>query len=362
MRDYIIFISVFTFILVSSCNEKSKEISTSEASEIKVRHQKDTIGFAQYGWQMDSVMARISSEDKQPNSRVYKAAICPHDDYAYAGGLYNKTLSGIKAKTIVLIGVAHRAANFKLENKVVFGTHSHWDSPYGGVKISALRNQLLQKLKKETFIVHDSMMQIEHSLEAIVPFLQKNNRAIEIIPMLVPHMTFHNMEILSEDISKAMSELMKMNQLVYGDDFAVVISNDAVHYGSEEWGGKDLAPYGTDGAGNEQARQKDLLIIRNCLEGELQPGKIKSFNQYTVNSDDYRKYAWVWCGRYSVPFGLLVSNKLNQRVNNTNLTGYLIDWRSSLHNPHIEVTDIGMGHTATASSKHWVAYVGMGYQ
>jgi len=362
MRKIIAFIICLGFLVFHSCDKKVKHNSTANPSELKVRHQADTIGFVQYAWQMDSVMARISSEDKIHSNEIYKAVICPHDDYAYAAGLYNKTLSGVKAKTIVLIGVAHRARNFELENKVIFGSFEQWDSPYGGIKISPLRDELLRKLKKETYIVHDSMMQLEHSLEAITPFLQKNNKKVEIIPLLVPYMTFENMELFSEDLSSALGELMKSKGLTYGNDLAIVISNDAVHYGSEGWGGKNLAPFGTDGIGNEKARQKDLTIIKECLENELNTAKIKLFNTYTVNQDDFKEYAWVWCGRYSLPFGLLVANKLNQKVNKSNLQGTLIDWRSSLHNAHIEVKDIKMGHTAPATSKHWVAFTGIGYQ
>ena len=52
----------FSLIAIYSCNHK-KNIDK-ESSVLKVRQQKDTIGFAQYAWQMDSVMARISSDDK----------------------------------------------------------------------------------------------------------------------------------------------------------------------------------------------------------------------------------------------------------------------------------------------------------
>ena len=362
MRKIIPLIICLSFLMFHSCNKKTKHNSVDELSELKVRHQADTIGFAQYTWQMDSVMARISSEDKIPSDEIFKAVVCPHDDYAYAAGLYNKTLASIKAKTIVLIGVAHRARNFELENKVIFGSFKQWDSPYGGIKISPLRDELLRKLKKETFIVHDSMMQLEHSLEAITPFLQKNNKEVEIIPMLVPYMTFENMELFSEELVKVLIKLMKSRGLIYGNELAIVISNDAIHYGSEGWGGSNLAPFGTNSIGNEKARHKDLTIIKNCLENELNSEKIKLFNTYTVNQDDFKQYAWVWCGRYSVPFGLLVANKLNQKIYESNLQGTLIDWRSSLHNAHIEVKDIGMGHTAPATSKHWVAFTGIGYQ
>ncbi len=362
MQKIIHFIICLSFLGFHSCDEKTKHNSVDRLSELKIRHQVDTIGFVQYAWQMDSVLSRITSEDKTPSTEIYKAVICPHDDYAYAAGLYNQTLTGIKAKTIVLIGVAHRARNFELENKIIFGSFDRWDSPYEGIKISPLRDELLRKLKKETYIVHDSMMQLEHSLEAITPFLQKNNKEIEIIPLLIPTMTFENMEEFSEELSEALSNLMKSKKLTYGNDIAIVISNDAVHYGSEGWNGGDLAPYGTDEVGNEKARQMDSTIINNSLVNELNLEKIKLFNNYTVNQSDFKQYAWVWCGRYSVPFGLLVANKLNQKVNKSNLQGSLIDWRNSLHNSHIEVLDIGMGYTAPANSKHWVAFTGIGYQ
>lgn len=362
MQKIIPFIICLSFLVFHSCDKKAERNSPVETSEMKVRHQADTIGFVQYTWQMDSVMARISSEDKIPSHEIYKAVVCPHDDYAYAAGLFNKTLAGVKAKTIVLIGVAHRASNFELENRLIFGSFEQWDSPYGGIKISPLRDELLRKLKKESFIVHDSMMQLEHSLEAITPFLQKNNKDVEIIPLLVPYMTFENMELFSEELSEALSDLMKERGLMYGNEIAIVISNDAVHYGSEGWGGKDMAPFGTNGNGNEKARQKDLMIIDECLVNKLTTEKIKLFNTYTVNQDDFKEYAWVWCGRYSLPFGLLLANKLNLKVNESNLSGTLIDWRSSLHNPHIVVEDIGMGTTAPATSKHWVAFAGIWYK
>jgi hypothetical protein len=47
----------------------------------------------------------------------WKAAISPHD-YKYAGRLY-ESLKGINANTIILIGVAHRARNFTLQDKII---------------------------------------------------------------------------------------------------------------------------------------------------------------------------------------------------------------------------------------------------
>ncbi|MFT5861794.1 MAG: AmmeMemoRadiSam system protein B [Flavobacteriales bacterium] len=347
---------LLTSLLCIACqNHRPKET-------VKVRHQEDTIGFAQHAWQLDSILARIAPEDKRPTDQIYKAVISPHDDYAYAGGLYTKTLAGIKAKTIVLIGVAHGARDFDLENHLIFGSFQSWSAPGGPIPVSSLRDELLQEMQAKNVLVHDAMMQQEHSLEAITPFLQKQNPEIEIIPILVPYATFEMMHVFSNDLATSLHTLMEKYQLQYGEDLAIVISNDAIHYGSEGWGGKDLAPFGTDSIGNARAHQKDERIIKECLEGQLTLEKVRQFNTYTIMPDNFKEYNWTWCGRYSTPLGLLTANKLSMLTRKKPLVGTKIDYRSSLYNDPIAVEDIGMGHTAPATNTHWVAYVGMAYE
>lgn len=352
----LIFRIFIVVVFFSSCYSQNKTEST-----LKIRQLIDTIGFTKYNWQFDTIIARVDSTDKKPSDQIYKSVICPHDDYAYAAGLYSKTLEGIKAKTIIMIGVAHRARNFNLENKLVFGSFDKWKCNDDEIIISPLRNALLNKLSKDIFVVHDSMMQLEHSLEAINPFLLRNNKEVKIIPILIPYMTFENMNIFSDVLSREVYTLMKNENLQYGKDLAVVISNDAVHYGNTDWGGANLAPFGVDSIGNTKARQKDLKIIDQCLVGELSQSKIKNFNAFTVEDENYKEYKWVWCGRYSLPFGLLFANKLNTLIYNKPLSGNLIDYRSSYPANHIKVKDLGMGYTAPANNSHWVAYTGIGY-
>ncbi len=352
----LIFKVIIVCIIFSSCNNRKID-----KSSLKTRYLIDTIGFTQYEWQFDSIIARIHPNDKKPSNQMYKAAICPHDDYAYAAGLYSQTLAGIKAKTIILVGVAHKARNFNLENKLVFGSFDQWKSNNNNIPISPLRDKILQGLSKDIFIVHDSMMQLEHSLEAINPFLIKNNEEVKIIPILIPYITFENMNSFSEELSNVVYTIMKKDKLQFGKDLAVVISNDAIHYGNTSWGGTDLAPFGVDSIGNSKARQKDLQIINQCLQGPITIDKIRKFNKYTVAEDNFKDYKWTWCGRYSLPFGLLFANKLNILINKQALTGKLIDYRYSYPAKHLEVENIGMGHTAPANSSHWVAYTGIGY-
>ena len=355
-------VKISTFLIIATISISCTDDIPKDHTLLKVRQLIDTVGFTQYKWQLDSVIKRIEIKDKLINNDIYKTVICPHDDYTYAAGLYNKTLSGIKAKTVVLIGVAHKARNFNLENKLVFGSFSHWKSANGTLKVSPLREELMNNISEDIFIVHDSMMQLEHSLEAINPFLQRNKASVEIIPILVPYMTFDNMKHFASELALSMKKIMHKKKLSYGKDLAVVISNDAIHYGDEGWGGNNMARFGVDSLGTEKARQLDLKIIDECLQGKLDSNKIRQFNAFTIQEDDYKAYKWTWCGRYSVPFGLLFANKLNLLIENRPLTGSLVDYRTTIHNPHIKVKDIGMGTTAPAYQRHWVAFTGITYQ
>ena len=40
--------------------------------------------------------------------------------------------------------------------------------------------------------------------------------------------------------------------------------------------------------------------------------KSELFSRATVREDDWREYQWTWCGRYSVPLGMLVAWNLQQ--------------------------------------------------
>jgi len=358
--QYILTLSFLILSLTCFGQQKTNEIYSNLDNQI--RHLEDTIGFPQYNWQMDSILSRIAAEDKILTSEISKAVICPHDDYAYAAGLYKKTLSSIKAKTIVLVGVAHRARNFDLNDKIVFGSFKEWQTAYGSIKISPLRDRLLSIIPDSTYIIHNEMMQLEHSLEAITPFLQQSNESVEIIPMLVPYNSFKDMDSFSEVMAQALANLMMENNLKYGEDLAVVISSDAIHYGNEEWGNSNLAPFGVDSLGTSKAYKKDLEIIDTFLTGDISTEGISNFNKITVKEENYMEYNWTWCGRYSIPFGVLMANKLNLLLFKEPLHGDLVDYRSSIHNKHIRVDDLGMGTTAAAKNTHWVGYAGIKYR
>jgi len=349
------FLVIVMMVLLSGCGS---ETSTA-LIEKKTRPLRDTVGFAQYSWQMDSLMARLDHRGwKETEGAPWKMAICPHDDYTYVGKLYPETLSNIKADRVIIIGVAHRAAQLGIEDSLVFDTYTHWKGPWGDVKVSSYREDLLDKLDGFA-MVSDTMHRIEHSLESQIPFLQYFNRELEIVPILVPTMNPERMEHVGRAFANAIKEVADANQWVWGEDYAIVVTTDAVHYGNEDWSGNNNARFGCDDEGNLKAREYEIEIISETLTGVLEPDRISKFSDYTLSEDDYRTYIWTWCGRYCIPVTLYTTYFLDD---GKNISGELIGYYTSITSEHIYVDDIGLGRTAIATPCHWVGYAAIGYR
>jgi len=356
---YIILIA--GIILLGACQQKVY-------NESKVRSLVDTVGFAHLDWQMDSIMARIErNQEKNPESSNFnyvsnpRVIISPHDDYTYVGSLYPATLKNIKAKTIIIFGVAHKARLLNLENQIIFDDYDYWKGPFGNVKVSELRNDIIKQLPQQIYQVNDSMQGIEHSVEAIIPFLQYYNHNVQIISILVPYMSYDRMKEIAVSLANAIKKCTIDKGLIWGKDFAIVISTDAVHYGDEDWGDKNFAFFGTDSTGylNALAHEREIM---DTLSGKLNAKKVKTFCNFTVEEKDFREYKWTWCGRYSVPMGLLTAYELNESSGGLPLFGSNIGYSNSISHPQIKVSDLRMGQTAPANMHHWVGYAAIGYQ
>ncbi len=337
--------------------------------EVTMRGLADTVGFAHLEGQMDSVMERIRvlnhsdlTATQQPEGTTWRTAICPHDDYTYAGWLYPAVLRYMDAGTVIIFGVAHQASRFHLENRLVFDSFQLWHGPYGPVKVSPMREELIGQMPADMVVVHDSMQTVEHSVEALVPFLQYQDRNIEIISILVPYMDLYRMQEISRQLAGVLLSVMKEKNLRWGEDIALLITSDAVHYGDVEWGGKNYALFGADSAGNAQARDYEGEIINTCFKGDLTREKIARFFGYTVDPDNYMDYRWTWCGRYSVPMGLLTSLELQGLQESRPLEGIPVAYATSITQKHLQVDDLGMGTTAIATPQHWVGYPAIGFK
>ena len=334
----------------------------------------DTIGFAHVEHQIEAVIERITAQDGTKLERIledrgivpgdrWRMAIAPHDDYAYTGYMYPLVLRNIAAPVVVIFGVAHKARQLGLEDQLIFDSFTHWRGPYGDIAVSSLRERILSGLSGSSFRVSDEMQSIEHSVEAKLPFLQYYNRAVEFVPILVPSMSFARMSELASELATVIAALMQNEHRAWGTDIALVSSTDAVHYGDEGWSGRNFALYGADAEGYAKALAHEDQILHDCFRGDLRPDRIEKFTRYTLADHDHREYNWTWCGRYSVPFGLLTSWHLQQLLRAAPLTGTILGYTTSLEDQRIRVDDLaGMGVTAPATLRHWVGYAAVGFR
>lgn len=357
-----VLIIVYGLLTLTGC--KNAELTQAPRQPV------DTVGFAQYSWQTDSLLARIErlqpvqlkeAETVFDSSASLRVAISPHDDYTYVGYLYPALLSHVRSDVVILFGVGHKARVFGIEDKIVFGSYRKWKSPRGSVEISELQNSIIKNLPEDQFLVHDSLQAAEHSMEALVPFLEYYNPDVKIIPIIVPAMSFERMESIASSLSEAIRKTMKEADLAWGTGWSIVISTDAVHYGNEDWGGKNYDRFGVDSAGYFQTVEYEKQIMSGMLEGNLTPEKIRAFSSCTVSENDYREYKWSWCGRYAVPLGLLTAYDISVKTE-VPLKGLAVGYSTSIANQPVPVADIGMGVTAPAKLTHWVGYAAVGYE
>jgi MEMO1 family protein len=355
-KYYIVFNSIVVLLIILFSCSNNIQVNNSGRS---LRPLRDTIGFAQYSWQMDSLMSRMrrTGWHKNPGS-PWKLVICPHDDYTYVGSLYPELLQNIKAPNLIIIGVAHKAAQLRIEDSLVFDSYTDWKGPFKNVPVSPARNEIYKLLAGRYAILSDTLQKVEHSIEAIIPYLQYFNRNITIIPILVPAMNPVRMEECGKALADAIRTIAKNHKWEWGSDYAIVVTSDAVHYGNEDWGGADHAYFGCDEHGNMKAREHEAGIIDSCFEGIVTLEKIRLFSSLTLNAKNFHEYKWTWCGRYCVPTALYTSYYLND---DSSLSGELVGYSTSITSVHIPVDDIGMGHTAIATNCHWVGYAAIGY-
>ncbi|HEX6791956.1 MAG TPA: AmmeMemoRadiSam system protein B [Candidatus Krumholzibacteria bacterium] len=338
-----------------------------------MRGQMDAVGFVTNAAQMDSVLLQsrgfaaaraqeLAATQGWNDDIAFCAAVCPHDDYYYASRLYALLIPHIKAKRVILFGVFHKARVFECRDRLVFDSFPTWRGPYGPVKVSPLRDELLARLPKDHVVVDNDMQQVEHSVEAIVPWLQASNRDVEIVSILVPHMGWETIDKLSGEVSTALAAIMKEKGWKLGTDVAIISSADAVHYGDAGWGGNNYADFGTTPEGYEKAVERDRKLAES-LAASLRPKTLRNFLYTCVDSMDVMKYKVTWCGRFSVPFGLSVASRVNEALGGRALTGTVLDYGTSLGEVSLDLERIpALGTTAPNNLHHWVGYAAIGYR
>jgi len=212
------------------------------ASTSTLRGLVDTVGFPHTAAQMTMVgdlCEKLEQKELAANQQRLGlapgeglvAGWCPHDDYMLAARVYAHVVRHIRAKTVILVGNAHWSEAFGVRSRLVFDDFPQWRGPYSPVRVSGVREEILKKLGKADYAVNRQMVETEHSLEALVPYLQYYNRDVEIVPILVPFMPWQDMDRLGRTLADAVAQVIKAHGWTLGRDVAVLCSGDGQHYG-----------------------------------------------------------------------------------------------------------------------------------
>lgn len=327
----------------------------------ETRPVRDDVGFCWNLVGMQKLMDYLQSQEKESfEAEGLVAAISPHDDYLYAGRIYYPLFKILKAEEVVIFGVTHGAVRDEikdLQNILILDNFAYWPGLKKPIAVSGLREYLKASLEKSLFITNNKAHGIEHSIEALLPFLQYFNPEIKITPIMVTPMPFARMEDVSSKLAKTIAAYMNEKHLQAGKDIFFLVSSDGNHYGKDF----NNSPFGEGEKAWIAARELDKRLIRTYLTGVMGSRKIEGLTEELWGETylDYRNT--YWCGKYSVPFGLLVVEKTIALTMNKKINGTLFRFSDTYSEGVLPIKKTGMGTTAPFSLRHWVSFFSIGY-
>jgi len=325
-----------------------------------VRPIRDDVGFCWNADEMNSFVSYLMKEVKVEKSNdMLIGGISVHDDYLYAGKIYFPLFSQIRTKEVVIFGVTHGTVRKEMNdpnNVLILDEHDNWQGPYGKVQVSPLREIIKSKMDKDYVMISNKAHQIEHSIEALIPFLQYYNRDIKITPIMITQMLFERMEDVSKKLTSIILDYVKQNKLEIGKDIFFLISNDANHYGEDF----NNSPYGLDATAHKIATDNDRRIIEENLVDEISKKKIINLTKELWPGIVENKTIPIWCGRYPVVFGLMTIKNIVSSVNGKSIKGKLYNYSDTFTEKVLPVKNTSMGLTAPFSYRHWCGWFTLG--
>jgi MEMO1 family protein len=326
-----------------------------------VRPVKDDVGFCWNPASMKTLVEYLAAREKEnfPAENLV-AAVSPHDDYLYAGRLYYPLFKMLRAKEVVIFGVTHGAVRKEIKDPqsvLILDEFAAWPGVLKPIGVSPLREFIKGRLDPAAFLVSNRAHELEHSIEALLPFLQYFNPEVKITPIMVAPMPFEKMDEISGKLAAVIADYIKEKKLAPGRDIFFLISSDGNHYGKDF----NNSPFGEGEKAWEAGQALDKRLIQTYLTDSLDASKIKGLTKELWGATylDYRNT--YWCGKYSVPFGLLAAGKIVRLAAGKGLSGRLIRYSDTYSEGVLPLTKLGMGTTAPFSLRHWVSFFSIGY-
>jgi len=290
---------------------------------------------------------------------VLIGGISPHDDYLYAGSVYYPLFKNLRAKEFVIFGLTHGSVRREMNNPqdvLILDEFDRWQGPYGPVAPAPLREVLKRGLSKSDFLVSNRAQTLEHSIEALIPYLQYYNREASITPIMVSSMELPRMEELSDRLAELLATYIAERKLKLGEEIAFLISTDANHYGADF----NNTPFGDDEAAHRKASENDRRIAASYLNGVFSRETIYRLSDEIRWDSTGRSGRPLWCGRYPVSFGLLSVSKTLEKLHAGRLSGVLLKYSDTWTGKVLPFQSSHMGLTAPFSLKHWVGFFSAG--
>jgi len=171
---------------------------------------------------------------------------------------------------------------------------------------------------------------------------------------MVTAMPFDRMDQIATQVARIVTGYIRERHLEPGRDLTILISSDANHYGP------DFAnvPYGLDAESHRRAVNFDRELVDTHLTGQLAAGKIEALTGSLWRRTYTDPGSVVWCGKYSIPFGLLTVLHCFERP----LEGTLLRYGDTYSGGVLPITGLGIGLTAPFSLKHWVGFCSVVFQ
>lgn len=328
------------------------------ASTDVLRGQLDTVGYAstaeqmQKTWELAAGGPAPERLGPTPPAGVL-AAISPHDDYLYAGRVYRSVLPLVTAKTVIVIGVFHQYRKYRVRDRIVFDSYKAWRSPDGPVPVSEIRDELAAAMPHDDVLRDAAAHDAEHSIEADVYWLRHANPSVEIVPILAPATSFDRLDAIATRLGDALAASMKKRGWRLGQDVAIVISADAIHYGPDF----QQVPFGDGGIeAYTKATARDRDLLTGPIAGPVSVERVRTLYASFVDPADPDSYRLSWCGRFSIPFGMLVLRRTAQALGAGSPVGMPVAYATSVGAPELRVRPFGLGETAPANLYHFVGY------
>lgn len=161
--------------------------------------------------------------DAVPASSKIKAigAVAPHAGYVFSGSICAETLKNIVIpETVVILGPNHQGYG-----PPVALSKENWQMPWGEVPVNKDFADLLSGADAG-IQVSDSAHRYEHSLEVQVPFLQKLQPRLTIVPLVLSRLSYSACQGLAQVLADSIKE--------FKYPVLLLASSDMSHYESRQ--------------------------------------------------------------------------------------------------------------------------------